>query len=48
MGKYEIMQIVDAYQIRFPDHSLKQMHDAILRGGSLPPRLMRRHLFEKN
>ncbi len=47
MGKYEILQIVDAYQARFPDHSLKQMHDAILRGGSLPPRLMRRHLFER-
>ena len=47
MGKYEIMQIVDEYQARYPDHSLKQMHDALLTGGSLPPRLMRRHLFDQ-
>jgi uncharacterized protein (DUF885 family) len=46
MGKYEIMQIVDEYRSRFPDHGMKQMHDALLSGGSLPPRLMRRHLFE--
>jgi uncharacterized protein (DUF885 family) len=46
MGKYEIMQVVDEYRVRFPDHSLKQMHDALLSGGSLPPRLLRRHLFE--
>jgi uncharacterized protein (DUF885 family) len=45
MGKYEIMQIVAAYQSRYPDHSLKQMHDALLNCGSLPPRLMRRRLF---
>jgi uncharacterized protein (DUF885 family) len=47
MGKYEIMQIVDEYRARYPDHSLKQMHDAMLSGGSLPPRLMRRHLFDR-
>ena len=46
MGKYEIMKIVQEYQDRYPDHSLKQMHDAILQGGSLPPRLLRRRLFE--
>ena len=45
MGKYEIMQIVDEYKKKFPDHSLKQMHDAILNCGSLPPRLMRQKLF---
>ncbi|MFQ5616815.1 MAG: DUF885 domain-containing protein, partial [Anaerolineales bacterium] len=45
MGKHEIMQIVDEYKTRNPDHSLKQMHDAILRCGSLPPRLLRRRLF---
>jgi uncharacterized protein (DUF885 family) len=48
MGKIEIMQIVDDYRARFPDHSLKQMHDAILKCGSLPPRLMRRRLFTDN
>ncbi len=45
MGKYEIMQIVREYRERYPAHSLKQMHDAMLSGGSLPPRLMRRRLF---
>ena len=45
MGKYEILQIVDEYRARCPDHSLKQMHDAALSCGSLPPRLMRRRLF---
>ena len=48
MGKIEIMQIVDDYRTRFPDHSLKQMHDAILNCGSLPPRLMRRRLFSNS
>jgi uncharacterized protein (DUF885 family) len=46
MGKYEIMQIVEEYQTRYPEHSLKQMHDALLQSGSLPPRLMRRSLYE--
>jgi uncharacterized protein (DUF885 family) len=46
MGKIEIVQIVDDYRARFPDHTLKQMHDAILSCGSLPPRLLRRRLFE--
>jgi uncharacterized protein (DUF885 family) len=45
MGKYEIMQIVQEYQARYPGRSLKQMHDDILLCGSLPPRLMRRRLF---
>jgi uncharacterized protein (DUF885 family) len=45
MGKYEIMQIVQEYQDRYPEHSLKQMHDAMLKCGSLPPRLMCRRLF---
>lgn len=45
MGKYEIMRIVEEYRARFPDHSLKQMHDTMLICGSLPPRLMRQRLF---
>jgi uncharacterized protein (DUF885 family) len=48
MGKYEIMQIVEEYKSRFPNHGLKQMHDAMLLSGSLPPRLMRRRLFQGN
>lgn len=47
MGKHEIMQVVDEYRTRYPDHSLKQMHDAIVAGGSLPPRLLRKRLFER-
>jgi uncharacterized protein (DUF885 family) len=45
MGKYEIMQIIEEYKAKFPDHSLKQMHDTILNCGSLPPHLMRQRLF---
>ena len=45
MGKYEIMQIVQEYQDRYPEHGLKQMHDALLTCGSLAPRLMRQRLF---
>ena len=48
MGKYEILQIVEEYRARYPEHSLKQMHDALLSCGSLPPRLMRRRLFSDN
>ncbi len=45
MGKMEIMQIIDLYKKRYPGATLKQMHDAILSCGSLPPKLMREQLF---
>lgn len=45
MGKYEILDIIQEYRRQFPDHDLKQMHDTVLRCGSLPPRLLRRRLF---
>jgi uncharacterized protein (DUF885 family) len=45
MGKLQILEIVDAYKSRFPQASMQQMHDDILRCGSLPPRLMRKKLF---
>ena len=48
MGKYEILQVVEEYKAAYPDHSLKQMHDALLQGGSLPPRLLRKRLFSEN
>jgi len=48
MGKHEILRIVEEYRARYPQHSLKQMHDALLSCGSLPPRLMRRRLFSGN
>mgnify|MGYP000047148582 FL=1 len=45
MGKLEILAIVEEYKRRNPGASLREMHDAILACGSLPPRLMRRQLF---
>jgi uncharacterized protein (DUF885 family) len=48
MGKHEIMQVVDEYKTRYPDHGLKQMHDVMLSCGSLPPRLMRQRLFSQS
>jgi uncharacterized protein (DUF885 family) len=46
MGKLQILEIVADYKKAYPDASLRQMHDAILQSGSLPPRLMRQSLFE--
>ena len=45
MGKLQILDIVAEYKRRFPQASMRQMHDAILVSGSLPPRLMRINLF---
>jgi uncharacterized protein (DUF885 family) len=45
MGKLQILKIVEEYKQRYPQHSMLQMHDAILTSGSLPPRLMRQRLF---
>jgi uncharacterized protein (DUF885 family) len=44
MGKLAILEIVKEYRAAHPDMTLKQMHDAILGCGSLPPTLMRRAL----
>jgi uncharacterized protein (DUF885 family) len=46
MGKLQILDIIDEYRRRYPDATMKQMHDTILGSGSLPPKLMRRRLFE--
>ena len=46
MGKMQILDIVAEYKRRFPGASMLQMHDDVLRCGSLPPRLMRERLFE--
>jgi uncharacterized protein (DUF885 family) len=48
MGKLAIMEIVKQYRAANPDLTLKQMHDAILGCGSLPPKLMRRVLGVSN
>jgi len=44
MGKREILKIIDSYQKKFPGKSTREMHDEILQAGSLPPKLMRKHL----
>ncbi len=44
MGKLAILDLIADYRRAHPDASLRQVHDTILRCGSLPPRLMRRQL----
>ncbi len=44
MGKLAILEIVAEYQAAHPGLSMREMHDAILGCGSLPPRLMRQQL----
>jgi hypothetical protein len=45
MGKLQILDIVADYRRRYPTATMRQMHDAILQCGSLPPRLMRLRLL---
>ena len=45
IGKMEILKLIDEYKKRHPQASLKEVHDAVLSCGSLPPRLMRERLF---
>jgi uncharacterized protein (DUF885 family) len=45
MGKLQIVELVADYRRTYPQASLRQMHDAILGCGSLPPRLMRQRLL---
>ncbi|MFZ1946070.1 MAG: DUF885 domain-containing protein [bacterium] len=44
MGKLAILEIVREYRAAHPALTMKQMHDAILGCGSLPPKLMRQAL----
>jgi uncharacterized protein (DUF885 family) len=46
MGKLLIVQLVADYRRAHPDTSLREVHDAILGCGSLPPRLMRQRLLD--
>ena len=46
MGKLAILEIVEDYRKANPAASLREIHDAILSCGSLPPRLMRQRLLE--
>ncbi|MDW7992361.1 MAG: DUF885 domain-containing protein [Anaerolineae bacterium] len=45
MGKLAILELVADYRRAHPDASLREIHDAILGCGSLPPRLMRQRLL---
>jgi uncharacterized protein (DUF885 family) len=45
MGKLAILELVADYRRAHPDASLRQVHDALLGSGSLPPRLMRQRLL---
>ena len=45
MGKLAILDLVEEYRKQKPEASLREMHDAILACGSLPPSLMRRVLL---
>ncbi len=45
VGKLEILKVIEEYKRRNPGKSLREMHDAILSCGSLPPKLLRERLF---
>lgn len=45
MGKIAILEIIGEYKKANPGVSLKEMHNAILGCGSLPPMLMRKHML---
>jgi uncharacterized protein (DUF885 family) len=45
MGKLEILKVIGAYKARRPDVSMREMHDAILACGSLPPKLLAQRLL---
>jgi len=45
MGKLEIMKVIDDYKSKHSGASLREIHDAVLSCGSLPPRLMRERLL---
>lgn len=45
IGKLEIVKLIGEYKKKHPEASLKQVHDAVLSCGSLPPRLMQERLL---
>lgn len=45
VGKLEILKLIENYKKRRPGASLREIHDAILSCGSLPPRLLVRLLL---
>jgi len=45
IGKLEILSVIEEYKRRNPGVPLREIHDAILSCGSLPPKLLRERLF---
>lgn len=45
IGKLEIMKVIEKYKRRHPTATLREVHDAILSCGSLPPKLLRERLL---
>ncbi|MFO8034708.1 MAG: DUF885 domain-containing protein [Candidatus Bipolaricaulota bacterium] len=45
IGKLEIGALMEEYKGQHPSTSLRELHDAVLSCGSLPPRLMRQRLM---
>ncbi len=45
VGKLEILKVIEEYKRRKPGASLREIHDAILSCGSLPPKLLRERLL---
>ncbi len=45
VGKLEILKVIEEYKRKRPGASLREIHDAILSCGSLPPRLLARLLL---
>jgi len=47
IGKLEIVKLIDEYKKNHAQASLREVHDAVLSCGSLPPRLMRERLLAR-
>jgi len=45
IGKLEILKFVDAYKAHHPGVAMREIHDAILACGSLPPKLLAQRLL---
>ncbi len=45
VGKLEILKVIEEYKRRRPGATLREVHDAILACGSLPPKLLRERLL---
>lgn len=45
IGKLEILKVIEEYKRRRPGASLREIHDAILACGSLPPKLLAQRLL---